>query len=727
VATAKGKIINPFSINANVIEEIEAPINLRIVPTIGYQASSLTSFIEAPNRWLLPTDLSNAEQIYILSEPSTYGLPVFKNNLTEQLVCIYLDGNESEEGFEPEILDSTKIQYIDEGKYFPLFGGRNESFNTGWEPVSNQELYSHIERSDFDAFDLPIMTPRSVRKIPKSGETLCGPVEYTGYSYDRLNYNWLFGDKAGITFNNIMSGSTPVSLSGSVISNEGCSSISNEEGKLLFYTNGETVYTSGGTVMTNGSGLNSSGTSTQSSIIIPRPDSNKYYIFTTDFEGSTNGLQYSIVNMDLSGGDGMVEAKNVTLLGTPTCEKVTACNHSNGTDYWVITHTSGDSTFHSYKIDGSGITSSVSTSIGTVNTTTRGYMKTSPDCNKLVSLLYDQSVVDIFDFDSTGGTLSNHISLTGFSFDIGPYGLEFSSDSTKIYVSEGAGEKVYQFDLSYTSSTEMIDNVIEVGYVDKASLGALQMGPDEKIYLADLNKDYLHVIHWPNGLGVLCNFQEQYFSLSGFSGTTSKWGLPNVITSKALSCDRYVYVTPQERANFDFDFVVNDVNNVITPKMMSYTGEIYKYDQETEEFTDASIYTFNVEHESLSGDPTNTIRIPVDSFGSQDGEYLVKSYWQYNVNTLISKQLQRRRNTYDTYKRGNEYLLYNEDTDWYFVNVFEALQPLFTNTEVIDANALNTLVVESQLTESGKTEYFIDTLSEPIVAYIIMVQYFIIK
>ena len=64
--------------------------------------------------------------------------------------------------------------------------------------------------------------------------------------------------------------------------------------------------------------------------------------------------------------------------------------------------------------------------------------------------------------------MTNFISLTGMTFDIGPYGLEFSSDSSKFYVSEGAGEKVYQFDLSYTSSTEMIDNVIEVGNISGA-------------------------------------------------------------------------------------------------------------------------------------------------------------------------------------------------------------------------------------------------------------------
>jgi len=175
-----------------------------------------------------------------------------------------------------------------------------------------------------------------MRKIPPTtATTLCGPFTYyqNTYTYDRLNYNWLFGLNAGISFNPIQSGGTPGSISGESQSQEGSSSISNQEGKLLFYTNGEDVFTSGNTIMVNGSGLSSSGTSTQSSIIVPQPEvENKYFIFTTDAEGNPNGFEYSIVNMELQGGDGQVEAKNIKLINGAITEKVTSCNHSNGED-----------------------------------------------------------------------------------------------------------------------------------------------------------------------------------------------------------------------------------------------------------------------------------------------------------------------------------------------------------------------------------------------------------
>ena len=622
---------------------------------------------------------------------------------------------------DPSISANNQILYIDNGKKYQLLSSRNESKNFGWQPVSNEELYPHVERSDFDSFDFPQVTIRGTRKIPtSSADTLCGPVTYTGYTYDRLNYNWFFGENAGMSFEPIQSGGTPTPLSGAMESQEGVSSISNQEGQLLFYTNGETVYTSGNTIMSNGTGLSSSGTSTQSSIIIPQPDSNKYYIFTTDFNGSPNGFEYSIVNMDLQGGAGQIESKNIKLINTSLTEKVTACSHSTEDAYWVITHTSGDTSYYSYKVASTGLSGPIITNIGSTHNTARGYMKTSPDCTKLISVLYDEDIIDIFDFEASAGTLSNFVSITGKTFDVGPYGLEFSSDSSKFYVSEGAGEKIYQYNLSYTAATDILANEIEVGNISGSSLGALQMGSDEKIYVADLGKVYLHSIHRPNGLGVQCNFQENAFNLSTTPASAvttnfSNWGLPNVITDKAISCDRYVYLIPNTRTTYNFDLLVNNVNNVVTPKKLSFTGEVYKYDQTLGEFTNSSLYTFNIPYDNLSGNSANTISLQTVDIG--EGEFIIKPYWDYNVNTLIAKQQNVRKSNIKTYKRGEVYGLYSPETDWYFISLFNAQKPLFNNTVAPSAGGINTLRVFTKFTISGITDYNIQGYSDPIVSY----------
>ena len=619
---------------------------------------------------------------------------------------------------EPSIKANNEILYIDNGRKYQLLSSRNESNNYGWQPQSNDELFPYVERSDFDSFDFPQVTISGTRKIPSTTtDTLCGPVSYIGYTYDRMNYNWLFGENAGMTFNPIQTGSTPTPLSGSMISQEGVSSISNQEGELLFYTNGETVYTSGNTIMSNGTGLSSSGTSTQSSIIIPMPESNKYYIFSTDFNGNPDGFEYSIVDMSLQGGLGQVVTKNIKLINTPLSEKVTACSHSNGEDYWVITHTSGDTSFYSYKISSSGLSGPVITNIGSTHNTARGYMKTSPDCTKLISLLYDEDIIDIFDFDASGGTLNNFTSITGKTFDVGPYGLEFSSDSSKFYVSDGAGEKLYQYNLSFTAGTDILDNEIEIANISGSSLGALQMGPDEKIYLADLGSSNLHMIHNPNGLGVQCNFQENGFSLSSstITGTSSNWGLPNIITDKAITCDRYVYISPKNKVNFNFNLLVNNVNNVIIPKKLSYYGEIYKYDQTSNQFSTSALQTFNISYNSLSSNTENSMLISTNKIG--EGEFIIKSYWDYDVNTLIAKQQNVRRNSVNTYKRGDLYGLYVPETDWYFINMLEASRPLFNSSVVPPAKTINSLSVSSVVTVSGVSTYNIQGLSDPIVSY----------
>ena len=718
MAGIRGKIVNPISIGGEVITEIESPINLNIGTDMNYQASSMSTFLKTEKSLFLPTDLSKIDDIFLLSKPDKYGQSIFRNRLTEKTIPLNFSGNVSDSNSEIEITENNEILYIDNGKKYQLLSSRNESNNYGWEPVSNRAKYNHIERSDFDSFDFPQVTIRGVRKIPATtADTLCGPVTYTGETYDRMNYNWFFGKNSGISFNPIQSGGTPVILSGAMESQEGVASLSNKEGKLLFYTNGETVYTSGNTVMSNGTGLSSSGTSTQSVVIVPKPESDKYYLFTTDYNGNPNGFEYSIVNMGLQNGDGVVETKNIKLINSPLTEKVTACSNTSEDSYWVITHTSGDTSYYTYKLSSTGLSGPIITNIGSTHNTARGYMKTSPDCSKLISLLYDEDIIDIFDFDSTGGTLSNFISLTGMTFDVGPYGLEFSSDSSKFYVSEGAGEKVYQFDLTYTSSTEMIDNVIEVGNISGASFGALQLAPDERIYLADYNNTNLHIIHRPNGLGVQCNFESDGLSLtnSGITGTSSYWGLPNVITDKSISCDRSVYIIPKSRTGYLFDVLVNNVNNVVEPKKLSLFGEVYRYEQSIGEFTKSALSNFVIDYKDLTANTSNNIYIPTLNIG--EGEFLIKSYWTYNVNTLLAKKQKVTKNTINTYKRGELYGLYVPETDWYFISLFESQKPLFNSSTAPQPQDIGNLVVQSRFTESGTTEYVVNGLSDPIVSY----------
>jgi hypothetical protein len=98
---------------------------------------------------------------------------------------------------------------------------------------------------------------------------------------------WYFGDNSGLSFNTV----PPTALdNGALNTNEGCASISDSDGEILFYTDGVTVYNKTHNIMLNGAGLLGDVSATQSAIICPYPENpNLYYIFTVTDLASSNG------------------------------------------------------------------------------------------------------------------------------------------------------------------------------------------------------------------------------------------------------------------------------------------------------------------------------------------------------------------------------------------------------------------------------------------------------
>src|SRR5215467_3806249 len=90
---------------------------------------------------------------------------------------------------------------------------------------------------------------------------------------------WYFGESAGLDFNN----DPPLVLTNGAMSDfEGCSSISDADGNLLFYTNGLTVWNKNHEIMMNGDGLHGNSSATQC-LIVKMPDATSiYYIFTQE-------------------------------------------------------------------------------------------------------------------------------------------------------------------------------------------------------------------------------------------------------------------------------------------------------------------------------------------------------------------------------------------------------------------------------------------------------------
>jgi gliding motility-associated-like protein len=332
---------------------------------------------------------------------------------------------------------------------------------------------------------------------------------------------WYFGEYAGLNFN---SGS-PVALGNSAMFQyDGCATISDGQGNLMFYTNGLTIWNKNHQIMDNGTGLHGGYPSSQSSIIVPKPFSDSiYYVFTIDDVAGPYGLSYSIVSMNRNSGLGSVISKNNLLLA-PTTEKVTAVKHRNDSSVWVITHGWDTNAFFAYNIDSIGIkTTPVVSNVGVKHggslSKASGYLKASPDGKKLACAIQTYyGTVEILDFDDSTGTVSNPINITSIK---DPYGIEFSPDGSKLYVSSRSFGEIFQFFLLAGSPADIKNSETKIA-TSSSQIGAMQVAIDAKIYVAR-TATYLGVIANPNAYGSSSNYSDNGVSLGG---RNSKYGLP---------------------------------------------------------------------------------------------------------------------------------------------------------------------------------------------------------
>ncbi|UII27646.1 hypothetical protein LVD15_04260 [Fulvivirga maritima] len=134
--------------------------------------------------------------------------------------------------------------------------------------------------------------------------------------------NWYFGDRAAVTF----SSNELQSVNSSQMTSIGAtSSWSNSKtGALLFYSNGLQVWNSNHNIMPNGNGLIGSSNSTNTSYVVPVPNSQtKFYLFTIKTDPYVSELisrkaavYYSIIDISLDNnlGDVLSDKKNIFLV-----------------------------------------------------------------------------------------------------------------------------------------------------------------------------------------------------------------------------------------------------------------------------------------------------------------------------------------------------------------------------------------------------------------------------
>ncbi len=325
---------------------------------------------------------------------------------------------------------------------------------------------------------------------------------------------WCFGNQKGLNFN---AGSNLIADNNAMQTFEGCASICDAEGNLLFYSNGGgrapgqfeqntgMIWNTNHGVMYDMMGMEGGGFSShQSSVIVPKPNTpNHYYLFTMDeSEGNTDGtpkrgFSYFEIDMDENGGlGGVVDYVESLVLNTE--EVLAACRHANGVDYWVVIYNLGTDMLDFFSVTSAGVNFSSSAAMPS-NVGAPQYVIFSPDGQKM----YVRNSNLLFDFDDNTGQISNPISIEPVDPSL-IFGCSFSQNSKYLYMINISA--LIRFDMTASDVLGSMDIVEELDNpTDALVFWEMQMAPNGNIYILEpfiLNPDVeLSVLNCANSEG----------------------------------------------------------------------------------------------------------------------------------------------------------------------------------------------------------------------------------
>ena len=389
-------------------------------------------------------------------------------------------------------------------------------------------------------------------------------------TYSGSKANWYFGENSisltncGLSFTTGIAVPTPSSAMQTM---EASAAISNSSGNLLFYTNGRSVWNNTHVTMPNGNNtLNgspnvtaTSPSASQGTVIMPKPgSSSRYYIYTTsDISSTSNPINYGIsqyeVDMSVSGGTVISTTPVNPTENYSLNESVIAVPHHNGTDYWLIVKprnntatgllNAGSAAYSSninqylvsYSVSSSGISNTPVISLSAPYTPPSSYAvgddgvtSMAISNNKKIFCIIDGGaspcIAYLYYFDCSNGHFNYLTSISG----INSHGICFSPNSKVLYARSASS--IIQYDLSNISvcSSAPPSMVIATGYPD----GSLQLGPDNKIYIAYNFQPNIGVINFPNNINTTSTSNEcghNGSSIALIPGTVSRLDLPNDI------------------------------------------------------------------------------------------------------------------------------------------------------------------------------------------------------
>lgn len=394
--------------------------------------------------------------------------------------------------------------------------------------------------------------------------------------------------------------------------------LSNSSGELLLYSNGCSILNAHHDTLINGEkiaagvfwddycargGPGSSGyPGTQNRIMLPWPgDTSRaiivYFKILDNF--SSYHLQYSVIQINNNSTESQVIEKDQFLADVGTTALITAVQHANGKDWWIMVPEDASNRFFTYLIDNKGIKLESIQACGAPwdGKEWASQAVFSPDGATYVRF-NPWKGLDIFSFDRCTGILSNPKELGPMSLPekIGG-GAAFSANSRFLYVSNV--DSIYQFDMleSDILSSKVVIATYD-GFLDPfpTTYYHLILAPDNRIYVFSTSgKKSLDVIMEPEKKGASCDFRGHSVHLPAYiynGGINIPYFRLGPLDNS--SCDT---IGLNNLATSRWRWEVNDSGDPLTIKFtdLSFfepeTWE-WKFDDGTETETQSPIHTF---------------------------------------------------------------------------------------------------------------------------------------
>jgi hypothetical protein len=386
------------------------------------------------------------------------------------------------------------------------------------------------------------------------------------------------------------------------------SSISDSAGKLLLFSFGEDIrnkyggLVAGGTEITYGIDLpgdssNSDGWDphSQGALFLPRPGSaTQFYLFIKDWDSTYNGqpsrVTATLTDITANNDSGKVlRATQVIMQGNMLSDaRMTACQHANGRDWWLINHQYLTNVIYTHLITPDSIYGPFEQSIGLpgLEPDDAGWSIFSPEGSTFATATEGMGAITLLDFDRCSGTFSNFRQINTVAADSGNYfNLAFSLNGRFLYAS----------DYRYLEQYDLEDSDINASRVqlvhDTAGFPLIYqmvLMPNGKIYQVGFTviDSMLSVIDSPDVKGLGCGFHLRSVLVANSLEMTNVPNFPtyNLGPVKGSACDTLNtgIITPTQGENSIrvFPIPAADNVNIITSLNPDESGIIELYNIE---------------------------------------------------------------------------------------------------------------------------------------------------